>query len=180
MLEGWDAIMSFMPIPEDLIPATASTPETLLEDLGLRFDPDSIPWDKLKAFGLFSRIMPSMTPSPTAGKVLQYARQQVMTFRASMGLQVCVFKVGVTSNPIVRYRDYVSKNFTCMWVIFESNSVLETHMLEAALISHFQNCLGCRNKPGSGGEGALNRTTSSGPFYTYVTGGRADQGKWVG
>ena len=47
-------------------------------------------------------------------------------------------------------------------------------MLEAALISHFESIVGCRNKPGSGGEGALNRNGTTAPFFTYVTGGRAD------
>ena len=53
-------------------------------------------------------------------------------------------------------------------------------MLEAALISHFEHCVGCRNTTGSGGEGALNRTTTCGPYYTYITGGRADQHRRVG
>ena len=73
-----------------------------------------------------------------------------------------------------------SRNYDAMWVVHESSDVQETHMLEAALISHFQSCLGCRNNPDSGGEGALNRSGAEGPYYTYVTGGRADKNKRLG
>ena len=155
------------------------TAERTLEQMGECFNPTSIPWPELKKFGLINRIMRCRRPTPTAGKVLQYTRQQVAAFRENMGLQVCVFKIGVSSNPVVRYIDYRSKNYTAMWVLHESTSAGATHMLEAALISHFEVCPGCRNKPGSGGEGALNRGGSSGPYYTYVCGGRADQNKWI-
>ena len=97
-----------------------------------------------------------------------------------MGLEVCVFKIGVTANPVCRYLDYLSRNYDAMWVLHESNDVQETHMLEAALISHFQACLGCRNKADSGGEGASNKASAMGPYYTYVTGGRADKNKRLG
>eukprot|EP00435_Cladocopium_sp_Y103_P007728 s1487_g2.t1 len=49
-------------------------------------------------------------------------------------------------------------------------------MLEAALVSEFAAHVGCRNKSGSGGEGALNRANCPDPpYFVYVTGGRADQ-----
>ena len=97
-----------------------------------------------------------------------------------MGLQLCVFKIGVTSNPLVRYLNYRKKNFTSMWVIFQGTSVKEIHMLEAALISLYQATSGCQNATGSGGEGALNKLDACPPYYAYITGGRADQRKRVG
>ncbi|CAE7040423.1 unnamed protein product [Symbiodinium sp. CCMP2456] len=98
-------------------------------------------------------------------------------FRESMGISITVFKIGVTSNPVPRFVLYRTKHFTNMWVIHSSMDVKETHMLEAALILFYQDCVGCQNKPNSGGEGALNRKTAVGPFYTYIAGGRADQNK---
>ena len=68
-----------------------------------------------------------------------------------------------------------------MWIIHEADDVGLVHMLEAALVSHFQHLAGCKNEPDSGGEGALNHHAVRGPpYYVYITGGRADQGKWVG
>ena len=40
--------------------------------------------------------------------------------------------------------------------------------------------VGCKNAANSGGEGALNRKDMEPPFFLYVTGGAADQGRWVG
>ena len=97
-----------------------------------------------------------------------------------MGIQLCVFKIGVTTNPALRFVDYRKKNFTAMWVVFQGSCVKEIHMLEAALVAVFQACTGCQNAPGSGGEGSLNKPSSSPPYYAYVTGGRADQHKRVG
>lgn len=99
-----------------------------------------------------------------------------------MGIRICIFKIGVTSNPKRRFEWFLERGYSCMWVLAESDSQDLIHMLEAALISEFGKHIGCRNKPDSGGEGALNRTTvaSCPPFYTYVVGGRADQSRWVG
>ena len=139
-----------------------------------------IPWKQLKECGLLKKTL-SLTPKPICGKVLFHAKQQTHNFRKRMGLQVCVFKIGVTSDPAQRFMDYLQKNFTAMWVIHESDSLDLVHMLEAALISEFHDVSGCKNAANSGGEGALNRKVHSGPpFYVYLTGGRADQLKWVG
>lgn len=68
-----------------------------------------------------------------------------------------------------------------MWVIFQGDDLGMIHMLEAALISEFHMASGCKNAANSGGEGGLNRKHHLGPpYFVYVTGGRADQAKWVG
>ena len=98
-----------------------------------------------------------------------------------MGLRVCVFKVGVTCNPVKRYLSYLDQGFSCMWLIAMSGSLDLIHMLEAALVSEFNKHVGCRNKEGSGGEGALNRKGKAPPpYFCYVTGGRADQFRRIG
>lgn len=68
-----------------------------------------------------------------------------------------------------------------MWIISMLPSLDIGSMLEAALISDFGRHVGCHNKPGSGGEGALCRSNPSPPpYFTYVVGGRADQHRNVG
>ena len=117
----------------------------------------------------------------TCGKILLHARSQVAAFRQHMGADVCVFKVGVTTNPLERFKGYLAMNFTSMWLVCEHNDLGLIHMLEAALISEFHQCRGCRNAANSGGEGALNKAVHGGPpYFVYVTGGRADQFKRVG
>ena len=67
-----------------------------------------------------------------------------------------------------------------MWLIAVSQSADLIHMLEAALVMEFHKHVGCRNKEGSGGEGALNKKDRvPPPYFAYVTGGRADRKDWL-
>ena len=143
-------------------------------------DPARIPWDDLRTFGLRNRMMPMRPRPPLSGTVLAYCRQQITSFREQMGISLCVFKIGVTSNPVVRFVDYRRRNFSAMWVLFSGDNVKEIHMLEAGLIALFESSTGCQNSQRSGGEGALNKASANPPFYAYVTGGRADQNRRVG
>ena len=156
------------------------TTRNALEALAAHVHPASIPWDTVRSYGIVNRLMPPQPRQPFSGRILAYAMQQVNAFREKIGFQVCIFKLGVTGNPISRHVQYHSMNFSSMWVIFSSNTVQEVHMLEAALINLFHSSAGCRNAPGTGGEGALNNPNATPPFYVYITGGRADQNKWVG
>lgn len=120
-------------------------------------------------------------PRTSCGKILAHARKQVVAFREYIGINVCVFKIGVTANPERRIQSYLDKNFSSMWLICVHEEVGLVHMLEAALVAEFHQVSGCRNAAGSGGEGALNRSNrESPPYYVYITGGRADQFKKVG
>ena len=139
------------------------------------------PWDDLRRCLIFKRLPSNITPFTTCGKILAHSRQQVTAFREYLGINVCVFKVGVTANPAQRFEQYLGVNFTAMWVIFKSDDLSLVHMLEAGLIALFSDCSGCRNSPNTGGEGALNRRSHANPpFFVYVVGGRADQLKKVG
>lgn len=95
---------------------------------------------------------------------------------------MCIFKIGITANPLLRYASYIDLGYTSMWLIHSSPSLGLTNMLEAALICEFATMVGCKNKPNSGGEGGLNRSSRAmlPPFYVYCVAGRADQPRWVG
>ena len=104
-----------------------------------------------------------------------------MLLREKIGIRVCIFKIGVTANPIARYKLYVDQGYATMWLIHKSNSLDLVHMLEAALILEYHKHVGCRNQAGTGGEGALNRRVPiAPPFFVYVVGARADQPRRVG
>ena len=141
---------------------------------------DKIPWRCLREYGLINRLMPVKRGQGSSGRILAHCKQMVSSFRESMGLSLTVFKIGVTAEPVSRFLLYLPKNYTTMWAIHSSMDVREIHMLEAALISLFENAVGIQNAPKSGGEGALNRHGAVGPFYAYVVGGRADQNRRVG
>ena len=139
----------------------------------------------MKAFGLVNKCLQfegKVSANMTCGKILSHCLDKVGAFRHGMGLRVCVFKIGVTANPLARFGSYAELNFNSMWLLHMSNSVDLIHMLEAAMVSSFHKHVGCRNKEGTGGEGALNRlgNVPSGPYFLYVTGGRADQPCRVG
>ena len=148
-----------------------------LKALSASFDASTFDWSLTEKFGLLNRCM--LEPKngrPTCGKVLKWCMDKITTFREGMGIRVCVFKIGVTANPPQRYLSYLDLAFTSMWCIAVSPSSDLIHMLEAGLISHFCKHVGCRNKENSGGEGSLNKANKSpGPYYVYITGGRADQ-----
>ncbi|CAE7258041.1 unnamed protein product, partial [Symbiodinium sp. CCMP2456] len=121
---------------------------------------------------------PLRVPAPTCGKILLRCKTHAAAFREHIGVQVCVFKIGVTANVPRRFSAYLNLGFTAMWILHTGDEVGLIHMLEAALIAEFQNCTGCRNSANTGGEGALNRKVREGPpFFVYITGGRADQAR---
>lgn len=159
----------------------SSTPDVnFLRECGLSFQASNFDWDLVRPHSLVNKCLDPAKPSMTCGRILEHAKQQVTNLREKIGIRLCVFKIGVTTNPVQRYVSYVEKGYQSMWVLNMSNSIDLTHMLEAALISEFGSHVGCRNKRNSGGEGALNRAGVLPPFFVYVTGARADQPRAIG
>ena len=115
--------------------------------------------------------------SPSAGTVLQHCKNRVHVFRSRIGCNVCVFKLGFTTNPLVRFQSYVSVNYSAMELLHVTTDKGSAEMLEAALIDSHCQIRGCRNdKPGGEGPGNLR----AGHYYVYVVGARADQPKRIG
>ena len=151
----------------------------VLAKVGAEFNADGFDWKKLQSQQLFYKCQPS--EGVTCGKLLGHCKQKVIGLRESIGIRVCCFKIGITANPPQRFALYAEQNFTCMWVIASSKSVDTINMLEAALISEYHQHVGCKNEPGTGGEGGLLRNNRAmPPYFLYVTAGRADQPRWVG
>ena len=144
------------------------------------FKTESFQWDLVQSLGLISRLGKTNPGVTTAGKLLAHCKDQITAYREIIGVRICIFKIGVTTNPLVRFSIYMEKGYASIWVLAVSQSVDQIHMLEAACISEFSKHVGCKNAANSGGEGALNRKDMEPPFFLYVTGGAADQGRWVG
>ena len=117
----------------------------------------------------------------SCGRILEHAKDLITSFREQIGVRLCCFKIGITSNPLIRFISYIKKGYTHMWLISVSHSIDLVQMLEAALVSEFSKHVGCQNQSGSGGEGALNRENPPfPPYFVYITGARADQNRRVG
>lgn len=155
--------------------------QKFMTQLGLDFKASSFDWSAARKCGLIDKSLKGSRSIPSCGKILQHATQEVSDMRKMVGESLCIFKIGVTANPPLRYASYLEMGYQSMWLVHSSDSLGLTHMLEASLISAFQDFRGCRNKPGSGGEGALNRTKKiNPPYFVYVVSGRADQNRFVG
>ena len=114
---------------------------------------------------------------PTAGTVLQHCKQRIHSFLRTIGAGLCVFKIGYTSNPLIRLQSYAIANFSAMELLHVTNTKGVAEMLEAALIDHFKAVTGCRNdKPGGEGPGHVQASH----YYVYIVGARADQAKRIG
>ena len=56
----------------------------------------------------------------TAGTILQKCLREVEIFRNKMNRNLCVFKLGLTSNPVVRFQSYQEANYTHMTLLHVS------------------------------------------------------------
>ena len=115
--------------------------------------------------------------NPTAGTVLQHCKLRVVRFRTQIGQNVCVFKIGYTSNPLVRFRSYMELNYSSMSLLHVTMCKGSAEMLEAALIDLYKGTTGCRNEK-AGGDGPVHLQADV--FYVYIVGARADQAKRIG
>ena len=108
----------------------------------------------------------------SAGTILQRCRSLVTNFRNGIGKQLCVYKLGMTAKPTLRFKYYQECNYTHMSVLHVSTNLGLIQMLEAALISDNLSEKGCRNQR-YGGEGPPGSISE--PFhFVYVVGARAD------
>ena len=118
-----------------------------LESLSWQIDLKSIPWQSVRQYGLINQLMPLKKGQGSSGRILAHCKQMVTSFRENMGIRLTVFKIEVTADPLSRFRLYLAKNYTRMWIIYSSMDVREIHMLEAALIALFENAVGLQNTP---------------------------------
>lgn len=81
----------------------------MVANLDEHFDVGSFDWDAVKPLGLLNKCMVN-GDRRTSGKLLSFCKDKVTSFRSKVGIRLCVFKIGVTSNPVVRYKSYVKKN----------------------------------------------------------------------
>ncbi|CAE7219602.1 unnamed protein product [Symbiodinium natans] len=96
-----------------------------------------------------------------AGAALHRAKDVVRQILDSMS--PVVFKIGITCTPLMRFRAYDREGYQQMHLLHVTEEPGLVQMLEAALISEFQERPGCRNVA-RGGEGPVGRA----PYFAYL------------
>lgn len=114
----------------------------------------------------------------TAGTILQSCASRVSQFRNKMNRDLCVYKLGITAYPPVRFLFYKEANYTHMTLLHVTENLGVAQMLEASLISSNLGQLGCRNER-LGGEGPPNSENER-YHFVYIVGARADCMKPIG
>ena len=119
-----------------------------------------------------------------AGKVLAHCQNCIQKLRFSTGegsLKIVIYKIGISHDCSARFELYKVHNWTRMLVMASSEDLGFIEMLEAALISHHNHRVQCRNIS-LGGEGMRDQDFNPkfrGPFYCYCVAARADLPRWV-
>ena len=113
----------------------------------------------------------------TAGTILKRCSTKVECFRNRMGRTVCIFKIGLSSNPLIRFEDYKERNYSEMSLLHVTQNMGEAQMLEAALIAQNIGEKGCRNEK-LGGDGP-NHLSPQSFYFVYVAGAQADSLKAI-
>ena len=122
-------------------------------------------------------LLYARTPSVeiTAGTILQGCLTQIDRFRNQMTRSLCVYKVGITTNPVLRFHFYARGNYSKMSLLHITENMGVAQMLEAALLAMHISEKECRNER-FGGDGPAT-LDHMGPHFLYIVGARADCGK---
>ena len=153
-----------------------------LQEHGDAFSATSFEWAHVKHRGLENHCLRAqLNRELSCGKILFPAKDQLTNFRENIGVRLGCFKLGITSNPLVRSISYLKKGYTKMWLISVSHSSDTIEMLEAALAGEYAKHVGRQNQSGTGGEGAPSRASPPPPpYFCYIVGARADQDRRIG
>ena len=121
-----------------------------------------------------------LPPSTQSGKLLDHAVQRIMSFRRGLGgLQLCVYKIGITSDLNRRWLAYKGQNFRRMLCVHATNNLSTVEFMEAALILAFgQDKAGSLRNVNKGGEGMRHKDGSARfppPYFVYCVGADASQ-----
>jgi hypothetical protein len=121
-----------------------------------------------------------------AYKILGHCKQQVHQMRLRCGgIDLCVFKIGITARPHERRNCYEQRNYSFFKIIHIAEmpeNLVQIELLEAALIDVYSDGeRKCRNKRG-GGESMRTKLWTPRfppPYFCYVAASPANQRKSI-
>ena len=113
-----------------------------------------------------------------AGAILTHMRNVIARVMQDFGGEgLCIFKIGITAQPLLRWEAYRSANYLKCTILHVTNCIWEACWGEAALIACLEVLPGCRNIQ-KGGDGPLHVRGDGPPYFIYIVTARAD-GRWV-
>ena len=121
-----------------------------------------------------------LPPSTLAGRLLEHCVCKVTSLRRELGgPQLCVYKIGITSDLNQRWASYKGQHFAHMMCIHASNNLSTVEHLEASLIMRFsQEKQGSFRNVSPGGEGMRKKNGTPRfppPYFVYAVGANASQ-----
>jgi hypothetical protein len=135
--------------------------------------------EQLRAINMDINVLPCTTTRCQA--LFNHCLARVARIRRRTGgTQLCVFKIGITACPEIRWQSYVSNGYSCFQIVHASFELGLIEMLELLLIHHFSELEPVKTLRNSraGGEGMRDREgypLRPGPYLLYVAAARADQ-----
>ena len=134
-------------------------------------------WKQSLESGISFDVLP---PATRSGKLLGHCVQKIMQLRRNLGgLPLCVYKIGITSDPNQRWRSYREQRFTSMLCVHATNNLSVVEHLEAALILTFSvDTQGSLRNINTGGEGMRlkgGEARFAPPYFVYCVGADASQ-----
>ena len=149
---------------------------------GLVMDPASSTTQEAQNFGDGSICYKLPTTSLLAGRVLHHCETVIQKLRMQTGgLQLVIFKIGITHECSRRFQLYKEKGWDRMVVMYQSDELGAIEMLEAALISQHCHLKQCRNvlRGGEGMRDNMFQPKFEPPYFCYCVSARADRPRWV-
>ena len=98
----------------------------------------------------------------TLGEILHMCYMEIASFLETF--PVTAFKVGITTDPNIRFDAYKKDGFTKMVVIMGTAVLSVVEEAETSMIAEFSQTTGCLNER-SGGDGGLARRFPNWPYY---------------
>ena len=121
-------------------------------------------------------------PKTLAGKILEHCEAVIHQTRLETGgLQLAIYKIGITHDCSARFALYSQKGWDKMVIMYKTDELGSVEMLEAALIARHRKATQCRNIS-KGGEGMRNKVFNPKfppPYFCYCVSARADLARWV-
>ena len=146
------------------------------------WDPGRLASFQLAELALYENVEACLTPKfeRTFAGIQQHCQNEIERVMQDFGgPDICVFKIGVSSNVQYRVSHYMAAHFSKMRLLHNSTDPSMAELLEVLLIAKFRCYRGCRNIA-RGGEGSMASRDPYGPYFVYVVAARADGKKPIG
>ena len=126
---------------------------------------------------IVNMLLPNTSQMRTEVNIFRHVENSLASIKAAHGFNLCVFKIGISSDPAERAIHYFENGFKRYYLIHISESASVIEHLEERLIAMSKDVLGCRNER-PGGEGRMRSRPP--PYFLYIAAACAAQREPIG